>query len=256
MFRSNLITGIVFLAIHKTYRIFGRTTFAVLLLLFCFTSYNAEEQATSRTLETGSGVVELSILDGTGATTWISTGEPGRLTVDTKITGFSTRWGREKVPKHVEELLRNPPIKQDGNRIIVGDLPWRVRKDVSISYLISVPPNTNVFVQGPEVIHITGLIGNLHGLSGSVVGSGLKGNVTWQRAKAIRITDLVGNLHVAGGSVTVSDVNGDVFLNRSEYVVVENVTGKVSVTDRARVVRLDDVIVDTDIVNHLGGTGI
>lgn len=216
----------------------------VVLQLFGGSSIAAEEQTVKRILETGSGVVEISILDGTGATTSISTGDAQRVVVEATITGFLSRWGGNRIRKRVDELLQSPPIQQEGNHIKVGDLPWRVRKDLSISYEITVPPNTNVHVSGPETVHVTRLQGNLHVYGANTIASGITGNISLESAKDIRVTHLSGDLHVAGGRVMASDIRGNVTVTRAEYVAIENVSGKLTVTDRAQVVNLDEVIVD------------
>ena len=221
-----------------------RNTALVVLSLFAFYTVTAEERTLQRTLEIASGVVELSIIDGTGATTDISTGEPGQLVVEATITGFRSRWSQDRVRKQVEELLRNPPIKQEGNSIEVGRLPWRIRKDLSISYRIAVPPNTNVHAVGPEAVRVHGLIGNLHVNSGSTIASDIRGDVTLKRAQSVHITGVTGNLFVTGGRIVASKIKGDVTIKRAELVSIDNVSGKVTVTDRVHVVNLDDVVVD------------
>ena len=216
----------------------------VVLQLFGGSSIAAEEQTVKRILETGSGVVEISILDGTGATTSISTGDAQRVVVEATITGFLSRRGGNRIRKRVDELLQNPPVQQDGNYIKVGDLPWRVRKDLSISYKITVPPNTNVHASGPETLQVTRLQGNLHVYGANTIASGISGNISLESAKDIRVIDLSGDLHVAGGRVMASDIRGNVIVKRAEYVAIENVSGKLTVTDRAHMVNLDEVIVD------------
>ena len=244
MFTTYQTTSTAFLRMCLKHKNFVRVVAVVLLQLIGVSSISAEEQTVERILETGSGLVELSIVDGTGATTSISTGDTGRVIVEMTITGFLTRWGREQNRKRVKELLRNPPIEQKGNHIKVGDLRWRVRKDLSISYHITVPPNTNVYVSGPENVRVTGLHGNLHVNGANTIASGTRGNITLERAKSIQVTDLSGDLYVTGGRVVASDIRGDVIVKRAEYVAIDNVIGKLTVTDRAQVVHVDDVIVD------------
>lgn len=219
-------------------------TLLVALISFSFSSVFAEERTVERTLETRSGIVELSIVDGTGATTDISTGEPGRVVVEATITGFLSRWGRDTVRKRVEELLSNPPIKQEGNSITVGKLPWRIRKDLSISYRILVPPNTNVHTAGPETVRVQGLIGNLQVNNATTIASDIRGDVTLKRAQLVRVTGVTGNLYVSGGQVTASDIKGDATLKRVEHVSMDKVSGRVNITDRVKIVNLDDVLVD------------
>ena len=242
MFTPYQISSIAFRSMCITHKNLALAVAVVVLPLIGCSSIAAEEQTVTRILETGSGVVEISILDGTGATTSISTGDAQRVVVEATITGFMSRWGGDRIRKRVEELLQNPPIEQQGNQIKVGDLPWRVRKDLSISYEITVPPNTNV--HGPETVHATQLQGNLHVYGANTIASGISGNISLESAKDIRVTDLSGDLHVAGGRVVAADIKGDVIVKRAEYVAIDNVSGKLTVTDRAQVVNLDEVIVD------------
>ena len=243
MFTTYQITGTALHRMYREYKNLVRAAVIFVLLVFGCSSI-AEEQTVKRILETSSGAVEISILDGTGATTQISTGDLRRVVVESTITGFLSRKGGNRIRKRVEELLQNPPIEQEGNHVKVGGLPWRVRKDVSISYHITVPPNTNVHVSGPETVRVTGLHGNLHVYGANTIASNIRGNITLESAKCIRVTDLSGDLHVTGGRVVASDIKGDVLIKRAEYVAIDNVSGKLTVTDRAQAVNLDEVIVD------------
>ena len=227
-----------------------RNTTLFTLLLFGFLTSAAEERTVERILKTASGVVKLSIVDGTGATAYISTGNPGRVVVEAKITGFSQRWGRQRLQRQVEEITRNPPIKQDGNSIWIGELPWRVRRDLSISYNVNVPPNTDVYANGPETVRVQNLIGNLHVENATTFASELHGDVKLTRAQIVRITGVSGNLLVMGGRVTASDIQGDVLIERAEYVAIDDVSGKLTVTDRANVISPDEVIVDFSLLGQ------
>lgn len=243
LFTSGQSIGSRSLARRITGRLVG-TASLVLVALFGLIPVTAEERTVKRILETREGLVDLSIVDGTGATSYISTGDEGRVIVRATITGFAPHSGRPKARKTLEELVSNPPIEQQGNTIQIGGLPWRVRKDLSISYHVTVPPNTNVHANGPETVHVLGLVGNLNVIGANVIASKILGNVTLVRAKKVRVTDLSGNLHVTGGWVVASKIQGDVHLTRAEYVSIEDVSGRVSVTDRAQVVGLDKVLVD------------
>ena len=222
----------------------ARVAIFVVAGLLGLNSVAAEEQTIKRILETENDLVELSVIDGTGGTSHIATGAPGRVTVEATITGFSGRWSQRRIREQLEELAKNPLIKQEGNTIQIGGLPWWIRRDLSISYRITVPPNTNVHAQGPDSVRLQGLVGDLHAIGANTSALEIRGNVTLERAKDVRITDLSGNLHVSGGRVTASNIKGDVNLVRSEYVSIDNVSGEVIVTDRAHVFSLDDVIVD------------
>ena len=219
------------------------STLVALVLLGSIT-VGAEERTVERILKTANEVVKLSIVDGTGATSYISTGDSGRVVVKAKITGFLAHWGRQQVRRRIEEITLNPPIKQDGNRIWIGELPWRVRKDLSISYDIQVPPNTDVYSNGPETVHVQNLVGNLHVENADIFASEICGDVKLTDAQTVHVSDVSGNLHVTGGRITASDVKGNVSVKRAEYVAIEDVRGKLSVTDRSNVVNLDGVIVE------------
>ena len=222
----------------------ARAAIFVIAGFFGLSSIAAEEQTIKRILETENDLVELSVIDGTGGTSHIATGAPGRLTVEATITGFSGRWSQRRIREQLGELAKNPLINQEGNSIQIGGLPWRIRRDLSISYSITVPPNTNVHAQGPDRVRVQGLVGDLYAIGANTIASEIRGHVTLERAKDIRITDLSGNLYVSGGRVTASNIKGDVNLVRSEYVSIDNVSGEVIITDRAHVFSLDDVIVD------------
>ena len=229
---------------------YERIAAAAALVLCAAGAMHAEERWFERTYETGDGAVELVVAVGTSTTLHIATGEPGRVVVEGTVAGFPPRWDRRKVRERVAALAANPPVAQDGNTVRIEALPWRDRRDLSLSYRFVVPPNTNVRAYGGMATHAEGLVGNLHVRGGRTFATAIQGNLTLERAEVVRVEDVTGNLHVTGGRVVASRISGDVVLKRAERVELDAIGGNVTVTDRVKSIGLDDVIVDLGTLGH------
>ncbi len=130
------------------------------------------------------GPVDLSVRTGSGDIE-VRTGEDGRVRVVGRITG--PRLSNSDAADRVKGIEAAPPIEQTGNVLRIGDTRNDPRyRDISISYELIVPPNTQVNAQtgsgdqtigrvtravrahtGSGDIHIEGAGGGLEARTGS-----------------------------------------------------------------------------------------
>jgi DUF4097 and DUF4098 domain-containing protein YvlB len=105
-------------------------------------------------VETGSGDVE--VRGGSGNTVQVN----GRIRV--------SRWS-SNAGEQVKRLESNPPIQQDGNRIVVGRIDdAELKHNVSISYTISVPQDTRLVAStGSGDEKVVGIKGPVRARTGS-----------------------------------------------------------------------------------------
>lgn len=159
-----------------------------------------------------SGPVELQVTTGSGIIQ--VTGTPGsHVTVDGTIHQ-NLGWFDEGNPDVVKRLESDPPIEQTGNTIIVHSLQdfWG-DNNISISYVITTPPNTALRAHaGSGAIEVTGLGGDADLSAGS---------------GALRIGTLGGNLHASTGSgqIRFDRVSGDVRLHAGSGSIEGNEVG-------------------------------
>ena len=87
----------------------------------------------------------------------------------------------------VHQVESNPPIQQSGNTIRIGyNLPEDVKRHISISYEVTVPPDAAV---------------QAHSGSGGISMEGIRGEVQAKTGSGdIRLRDLGGRVHVQTGS--------------------------------------------------------
>jgi Toastrack DUF4097 len=157
-----------------------------LLLLFPVFSFARAEGHFDRTLS-ASGAVTLDLITGSGEVN-IKTGGSNQVVIHGTVRS-SNEWfgGDDSAVRSVES---NPPIIQTGNSIRIGyNLPEDAKRHVSISYDITVPPDTTVTAgSGSGSIHVEGVRApvKLHTGSGD-----------------IRVSDLGPQAHVDTGSGSI-----------------------------------------------------
>jgi hypothetical protein len=143
------------------------------------------------------GPVELEVLTHSGDIT-VRGGPAGTVSVSGKIH-VGNNWFDLRLPSHqsadVQELEKNPPIRQNGNSIRIDYVNMR---NISIDYEITVPENTKVQNRtgsGDQALE------NLHGSFDLESGSG-----------DVRLHDLNGEirLHTGSGDVEARNVSGPV----------------------------------------------
>jgi Putative adhesin len=160
---------------------------AVRMLLFVLASALAGFASVVGTFDRSfpvNGPVDLEVLTRSGDIT-IRSGASGTVSIHGKIhVGNSWFEGNRKAD--VEELQRNPPLRQNGNSIRVDYVNFR---NISVDYEITVPENTTV---------------RSHSGSGDQSVEGLKGNVDLESGSGdMRISRLTGDFHFQNGSGNV-----------------------------------------------------
>jgi len=137
----------------------------------------------SRTLNI-SGTPDVEVVTGSGSIT-IRNGSGNRVEVRGRIrAGFSSWWPWGRVPEDaVRRIESNPPIEQSGQSIRIGRINDRDLQNVSISYEVILPSQSNV---------------RSNSGSGSLTIEGINGSV---------------NARTGSGSITLRDIRGDLYAN-------------------------------------------
>jgi len=190
MLRSNLFPSNPYKSSVKLSM--GRTL-AVFLLLALAASLDAGasvQGSFERTLQVA-GAVDLEVLTRSGDIT-VRSGSAGSVTIRGKIhvgNGWLTG-GRQS---EVDEIEKNPPVRQTGNSIHIDYLNAH---DISIDYEITAPPDTKLRTQSG---------------SGDQTIEGLRAGVDLSSGSGdVRLRDLDGEvrLRTGSGNVEAQDVSG------------------------------------------------
>jgi len=160
---------------------------AVRVLTFVLASALAGFASVSGTFDRSfqvNGAVDLEVLTRSGDIT-IRSGSAGTVSIHGKIhTGNS--WFERGHEGEVQELEKNPPLRQTGNSIRVDYVNLR---NVSVDYEITVPENTTV---------------RTHSGSGDQSVEGIKGNVDLEAGSGdMQLSRLTGELRFQTGSGNV-----------------------------------------------------
>lgn len=167
-------------------------TLAATLLTGCRPGSSAEGTF-EKTLEVN-GPVRLELASGSGDA-HVTTGPPGEVRVHGEVQVKT--WSEESSQRQVHDIESNPPVSQEGNLIRVSGSGQHMH-DLSISYSIIVPPDT-------EIHATTG--------SGDLEVSGIKGPATFTSGSGgVSASNIGGDLQVVAGSgaVELSNVHGQV----------------------------------------------
>jgi Putative adhesin len=171
---------------------------AACLLPVSATAQGRSEGSFERTLNVG-GTVDLEVSTGSGSID-IRRGSSNRVEIRGKIrAGNNWSWWRSS--RDAEDVVRylesNPPIEQFGQTIRIGRIPDRELQNVSISYEIVVPGQSNLRANtGSGSQTIQGIDGRVEARTGS-------GSMT--------LRDIRGPLEggTGSGSIDVSGFRGD-----------------------------------------------
>jgi len=129
------------------------------------------------------GNVDLEVLTRSGDIT-VRNGAAGTVSIHAKIHSGNSWFGGDHKTE-VEELQKNPPIRQNGNSIRIDYVNLR---DMSIDYEITVPENTAI---------------RAHTGSGDQTIEGLKGNIDLESGSGdLRLARLTGEMRFQTGSGT------------------------------------------------------
>jgi putative adhesin len=192
-------------------RITGSAIYQILILSAIFISIlpasaSSVQGTFQRTFQV-SGPVDLEVLTRSGDIT-VGNGPAGTVTISGKIH-VGDRWFNGGKKAEVDELEKNPPLRQTGNSIRIDYMNVR---DISIDYEITVPPEVNV---------------RAHTGSGDQRVEGLRGKIDLESgAGDLRLVNLTGEIHTQTGSgnvesqkifgpFTASSGTGDIRLQES-----------------------------------------
>jgi DUF4097 and DUF4098 domain-containing protein YvlB len=137
------------------------------------------------------GPVNLEVLTRSGDIT-VHSGPAGTVSIHGKIY-VGDHWLMGDRRSDVEEIEKNPPVRQDGNSIHVDYVNER---DISVDYEITVPPDTSL---------------RTHSGSGDQTISDLHGNADLQSGSGdMRLSQLAGEIRIQTGSgnVRARDISG------------------------------------------------
>jgi DUF4097 and DUF4098 domain-containing protein YvlB len=147
-----------------------------------------------RTL-TVSGRVDLTVETGAG-TIDVRQGEAGKVAIHATIQP-SSHHPDSDIEARIREIESNPPIEQDGDRIVVGHFnPHDRERGISIRYELVVPAETKVRTESGSGGQ------SVEGVSGPVDASSGSGN--------LRLKDIGSEAHVRAGSgeIELSSIHG------------------------------------------------
>lgn len=157
----------------------------------------AEEGSFDRSLNV-SGSVDLDVSTDSGGID-VSTSSSGSLHVHAIIRAQNDWFGSGDVRKRIEELERNPPIEQNGNRIRVGYVHDRgLLRGISLHFEIQTPSDTHLRARAD---------------SGGIRVEGLQGPVDCRTdSGGIRIRDVKANVRAEAdsGGIHLDDITGAV----------------------------------------------
>lgn len=177
-----------------------------------------------RTL-TVQGPVHLELSNGSGSAV-IRTGESGQVRIHAEVRGQSWMFGNAR--ERLDEVIKNPPIEQQGNTIRIGEDGQRARF-VSIDYTIVVPAETELRAGiGSGSLEIHGIQGPLQATTGS-------GRIT--------ASDIREEAQVTAGSggITLQNIGGSVRATTgSGSLDLRGLRGDVRAGTGSGSIRLDD----------------
>jgi DUF4097 and DUF4098 domain-containing protein YvlB len=183
-------------------------SFHIIVLLVAMVTVSAMADTASGSFEKSikvSGKADISVETGSGNIV-VKAGETSDVHIYAKIRARDGNgmWsgGGLSANEKVKRLEANPPIRQEGNRIIIGKIEDKdLRNNVSISYEINVPAETQLNSHsGSGDQKVTGIDGPVEVETGS-------GSIT---ANKIRGT---GKFATGSGEVDLEDIKGAVTIS-------------------------------------------
>jgi len=197
-----------------------------------------------------SGAVQLDVRTGSGSID-VRPGASGTVRIVGRITANDSWFGRgPAAAEKVKRLEANPPIKQSGNAIVVGEIEDQdLRNNVSVSYEITTPAETRLLGRsGSGSQRVGDLAGpvDVSSGSGSVAIGATGGRVDASTGSgSIEAAGVKGafHAHTGSGSVTARQVAGaiDVETGSGGVTVSQSGPGDVRVSVGSGPVRLTGV---------------
>ena len=163
----------------------------------------------ARTLAVEGEAVVLDVRTGSGRIE-VSAGEPGAVRVTGRIRGRAGGWSGESradVEARVRAIEADPPVALDGDVVRVGQLDRSLRRRLSISYEVIVPPDARVRARtGSGSLRVEGVAGPVEARSGSGGAriAGVAGDVTAETGSGgIELTAVGGDVDARTGSGSI-----------------------------------------------------
>lgn len=181
------------------------------LLLFSVVAFARAEGHFDKTLSV-SGASNVDLTTGSGSVS-IRTGGSNQVVIHATVRSSNDWWGGD-ADAAVRSVESNPPVAQNGNSVRIGyDIPEDVRRHVSISYEITLPPDTTLAVNtGSGEISVEGVraTAKLH------TGSG-----------GIRARDLgpQSRLETGSGSIRADSVSAPLYASTGSGSIVADLAG-------------------------------
>jgi Putative adhesin len=162
-----------------------------------------------------SGPVELEVQTDSGGIK-IVPGHSGSVHVHAILKAQNGWFGAGDVERRIQELVRNPPIEQNGNRVRIGYAEHNLLRNISMRLEIETPTETKV---------------SAHADSGGIRVSGVHGRVDCKTdSGGVDIADVPAEVHAAAdsGGVHIRNVRGAVYAHvDSGGISAENISGPV-----------------------------
>ena len=196
------------------------------------------EGSFTRTLSVA-GPVELTVSTGSGSIE-VRTGSTDEVHILGRIRAHGVGWNGLSADELVRRIEADPPIRQSGRAVRLGPLEDRLlRQGVSISYEVTVPPNTSVRTNsGSGGQRIDGVRSEVDASAGSgrIVIGHVAGPVRASAGSgAIELIDTAGGLDVStgSGSIRADGVEGSVRARAGSgrvQLAIESTAGDVDVS--------------------------
>ncbi len=205
------------------------------------------------------GATQIDVHTGSGSIT-VRKGAAGEVRIHAKIVANSM-FGDNTAT--VREIEKNPPVKQNGNSIVIGE-EWRnAWNNVSISYELTTPEDTQLNARtGSGSIDVASVRGSVDSSTGSgTITTDSTGSTVKARTGSGGITirhaggDVTAN--TGSGHVEVSDVKGSVDAHAaSGGVTVIGATGSVRAKSSSGRVRVEKAVADVEAHSASGGVEV
>ena len=191
---------------------FYRIVVSLLLLLPCSAAL-AGDHNFERTLATGSSP-SLSVVTSSGYVHVIS-GSDNQVHIAAHLRS-SGEWLGGNLDRKIDEIVRNAPVRQDGNAIVIGDQRnLELYRNVTIDYEVTAPRNALLDVasgSGDLDIQNVGVTLKAQSGSGSVRARGVRGSVTLGTGSGdVELFQAApGDVraHTGSGSIRMHDISG------------------------------------------------
>ena len=222
---------------------------ALVVTLPAFAQARQVEGSFDKTLS-ASGAVQLEVRTGSGSIA-VQPGAAGSVRVVGRIRARNSWLGRgPAAAEKVKRLEANPPIRQTGSTIVIGEIEDReLSENVSISYEVTTPAGTRLLSRSgsgsQRIGDLAGPVDVSTGSGGIVLGA-IGGAVAASTGSgSIEATSVKGSLraHTGSGSVQAREVAGaiDVETGSGGVTVAQSGPGDVRVSVGSGSVRLSNI---------------